>query len=119
MGYSGNRVFVAFVTMALIVAGIIVGGWKLHWWLAQSNQDHQYKVNTHGPQYQAGLVSQERDRVVGYDQLTTAIASSKDAGVKTADTAQRDDIKTSFCQVYTDLTQAPTDIALAHGRICN
>lgn len=104
---------------AFAVAAICVGGWFAYWKLAGSAQSDRYKVNTHSQQYQSGLVSQERDRVQAYDQLGTAIAAVKDPATKTADRAQQDQIRETFCQVYADLQNTPTDLTQAHARICH
>lgn len=85
--------------IALAVA-LWFGGWAL----TQANQNQQYRVSTGGQQYQSGLVSQERDRIAGYD--------------KAADGPQKEQIRTTFCQVYPDLNPAPADLVSAHARIC-
>lgn len=92
--------------VAVFVAVVVLctGGWLLYWRLALAGQNNQYNVNTHSQQYQAGLIAQERDRIAGYDAAI--------------DPAQKQQIKTSFCQVYPDLTQPPIDIQSAHARIC-
>ena len=98
-------------TAALTVAGIIifaalsVGLWFGYYALAGANQTANYKVNTNSQQYQSGLVSQERDRIAGYDAAV--------------DSAQKAQIKTTFCQVFSDLKPAPDDLVTANSRICN
>jgi len=94
------------LTIVSIIAGIgvCVGLWFGYWALAQANQTQQYKVNTNGQQYQSSLVSQERDRISGYDIATND--------------AQKAQIKSTFCQVYPDLNPAPNDLVQAHARIC-
>jgi len=73
-----------------------VGCWFGYWALAKKSTSNQYDVNTHNQQYQAGLVSQERDRVQAYD---TAV-----------DPAQKQQIKLTFCQVYPNLSPPPADL---------
>lgn len=98
------KTFFALIAAGLTVVLLSIGGWYGYWALAKSGQNNQYNVNTHTQQYQAGLVAQERDRVTGYDAAV--------------DPAQKAQIKTTFCQVYTDLTQPPADIQSAYARIC-
>lgn len=102
----------------LLAVAICVGGWFGYWALAGHSQTRRYEVNTQSQQYQASLVSQERDRVVGYDQLTTAIAGTTDATIKAADQEQQDSIKSTFCAVYADLKPPTTDLLEAQSRIC-
>lgn len=98
-------------TVGLTIVGVIlavavsVGLWFGYYALAGANQTANYKVNTNSQQYQAGLVSQERDRIAGFDAAV--------------DSAQKEQIKTTFCQVFTDLKPAPDDLVLANSRICN
>lgn len=95
-------------TKVLIVLGIIavlVGGWFGYWALARANTAEQYKVNTGTQQYQSSVISQERDYVHDYD--------------RTVDTAQKQQIAQTFCDRYTELTQIPNDLSLAHARLCN
>lgn len=92
-----------FLGVILVVA-LAIGGWFGYWALAQENQTQRYKVNTNGQQYQSGLVSQQRDRIAGYDIATNP--------------AQKAQIKTTFCQVYMDLNPAPADLVAANARIC-
>jgi hypothetical protein len=105
-------------TTALVVAGLCIGGWFAYWGLAGSSQDHRNHVNTHSQQYQAGLISQERDRAQSYDQLAAALAGTHDPAVKSADQSQQEQIKETFCQVFADLTEAPADLTQANARIC-
>lgn len=94
----------AVVGATLAAVLLCVGGWYGYWHLAKAGQNNRYDVNTHSQQYQAALVSQERDRVAGYDAAT--------------DPAQKQQIKATFCAVYLDLTQVPADLSAAHARIC-
>jgi hypothetical protein len=95
------------LTIVATVAGLalLVGLWFGGWALAGLNQTKQYEVNTNSQQFQGGLVSQERDRVAGYDAAV--------------DPAQKDNIKQTFCTVFADLKPAPEDLVLAQSRICN
>jgi nitrogen fixation-related uncharacterized protein len=93
-----------YVLAAIAVVAILVGGWFGFWALARANQQQQYQVNTDGQQYQASLISQERDRVAGYDAA--------------ADGPQKEQIKSTFCAIYLTLKPAPEDLAAAYSRIC-
>lgn len=92
------------VAVFLAVVAIAVGGWFGYWALAKAGQSERYNVNTHSQQYQAGLVSQERDRVLAYDTAT--------------DEAQKAQIRATFCAAYTQLDPPTPDLADAHIRIC-
>jgi hypothetical protein len=99
----GRRIALAFGAAVAAVA-VSVGGWYGYWALAGHSQTRQYQVNTNSQQYQCGLVSQERDRVQGFDTATND--------------AQKNQIAMTFCSVYADLTIVPNDLADAYGRIC-
>lgn len=96
----------ALVIVLSVIVGIalIVGAWFGYWALARANQTQQYGVNTDGQQYQAGLISQERDRVTAYNVAT--------------DPGQKKSIADQFCAVYLDLTKPPTDLVAAYDDIC-
>lgn len=88
----------------LVVVGIAVGGWQLHWYLAKSAVGHQYDVNTGTQQYQAGLISQERNLSLDWNRAV--------------DPSQKQAIADQFCAVYPNLTPAPADLVTAHVSIC-
>ena len=103
-GHTARNIVLAIVG---VIAGgaLIVGLWFGGWALAGANQTKQYQVNTNSQQFQGGLVSQERDRIAAYDAAV--------------DGAQKQQIKTTFCQVFQDLKPAPDDLVTANSRICN
>jgi hypothetical protein len=98
------------VTALLAVVGIAVfvllciGAYQGYWYLAKKNVQNQYDVNTGTQQYQAGLISQERDLVIGWNR-------SPDAGQKTAMADQ-------FCAIYSQIHPVPADLAVAHSTMC-
>lgn len=92
------------IAAILVVALCATGGWFGYWWMAKASQNNRYDVNTHSQQYQAGLIAQLRDKAAGWDAAV--------------DTAQKTQIAESFCALYVDLTQPPSDLQSAHIRIC-
>jgi hypothetical protein len=95
------------LTVALVAAtavALMTACWFGYWALDRQATSNRYSNDTHNQQYQSGLVSQERDRVQGYDTAT--------------DPAQKQQIKATFCQVYPTLDQPPADLVSAHARIC-
>lgn len=92
------------VLASIAVVALLVGCWFGYWALTKQAVSNQYDVNTNTQQYQAGLISQERDRVTAYDAAT--------------DESQKANIRSQFCTVYADLTKPPADLAAAHTRIC-
>lgn len=106
-----------FAAIALLV-GLSIGGYELYWSVEGHNANHRNDVNTHSQNYQAGLISGERDKVTSIGQLTTAIAGSHDASVKAADTTQLTQLTSAFCSTYVDLTEVPTDLQVAHKQLC-
>lgn len=97
---------IGLVIVGVVVAiAIVVGAWTGYWWIARQSQNNRYDVNQHSQQYQGALVSQERDRVQGWDAAT--------------DPAQKRQIADTFCAVYETLTQPPTDLVEANARICH
>jgi hypothetical protein len=94
------------IALAVLVSVVlIIGGWYAYWGLTKASTANRYDVNTHGQQYQSGLISQERDRVSGYLAAT--------------DPAQKRAIADQFCAVYASLDPAPADLAAQHATICN
>jgi hypothetical protein len=102
-GSVSRNVLLAAVAVLLFVA-LCIAAWFGYWALKETNVDKQYKVNTNTQQYQAGLISQERDAVMGWN---TAV-----------DPGQKDLIKTTFCTQYLNLTQPPADLVFAQSKIC-
>lgn len=94
----------AIILAAVATVLLAVGGWFGYWALAKAGQSARYNVNTHNQQYQAGLISAERDRVTGYDAAT--------------DEAQKNQIRSTFCAVYSQLDPPTPDLVDAHTRIC-
>jgi nitrogen fixation-related uncharacterized protein len=92
------------ILVCVTVVAILVGGWFGYWALAKKSTSNQYDVNTHNQQFQSGLVAQERNYVQGYDAAP--------------DGPQKQQIKATFCQIYPDLSPAPSDLIVAHARIC-
>jgi hypothetical protein len=95
-----------FWTIAVLgVVGILcIGGYGLYWWIAKDSTARQYDVNTGTQQYQSGLISQERDLVIGYHRTT--------------DDSQKAAISDQFCAIYQQLTPPPADLASAYPTIC-
>lgn len=93
------------IGIAILTAAILIGLWFGGWALYQANQSARYAANTHSQQWQAGIISQQRDRVTAYDIAT--------------DEGQKKQIATTFCAVYLDLNPAPADLTDANFRICN
>lgn len=87
-----------------IVGILIVGGYGLYWWVAKDSTARQYDVNTGTQQYQSGLISQERDLVIGYH--------------RSLDTGQKAAISDQFCAVYPQLKPPTPDLATAYPAIC-
>lgn len=100
---TAGDLFKAF-GVAVIVIAILVGLWFGGWALYKANVEKKYEVNTGTQQYQAGLISQQRDRVAAYDA--------------TDNEAQKRNIATAFCAVHSELTKVPDDLQVAYGRIC-
>lgn len=93
-----------YVSIGLLVVAMSIAGWFGYWALAKAGQSARYDVNTNNQQYQAGLVAQERDRVIAYD--------------RSADDAQKQAIADQFCAVYDQLNPPTPDLVRAHARIC-
>jgi flagellar basal body-associated protein FliL len=101
-----SRINVALISIlaALVVVGLAVGGWFLYWHLAKAGQANRYEVNVGTQQYQAGLIQQERDRVIAYNIAT--------------DPGQKKAIADQFCAIFPSIVPAPTDLVSANASIC-
>ena len=88
---------VAFVALCFF-------GYQGYWHLMKSNVGHQYDVNTGTQQYQAGLISRERDFAIDWNRAV--------------DPAQKDALADQFCQIYPDLKPPPADLVQDHAIIC-
>lgn len=95
----------AFLTLVSVgVVALIVVPFLIWWFAGAALTGRQYHNDTQNQQYQAGLISAERDRVQAYD---TAL-----------DPGQKTQIGATFCAVYMDLNPAPSDLVAAYSRIC-
>lgn len=92
------------ILAAVTVAALLTACWFGYWALNRQVISNRYQNDTHNQQYQSGLVSQERDRVQGYDAAT--------------DPAQKAQIKATFCQIYPNIDKPPADLVSARNRIC-
>lgn len=95
-----------FATIAglVVLVGLAVGGYSLYWHVAKQNVRNQYDVNTNTQQYQAGLISQERNLALDWG--------------KAVDPGQKQAIADQFCGIYPNLNPTPSDLATANTRIC-
>lgn len=79
----------------VVAAGIVVGGWQLHWWLAQSAQGHQNHIERYTYGFQT---AQLQDAEAAYSQIAGIDAQIQsnpgDAGPLTA---QKKALETQFC----------------------
>ncbi len=89
----------------LVGIALLIGGWYAYWGLSRVSTTNRYDVNTRTQQYQAGLISQERDRVSGYMAAT--------------DPAQKAVIAQQFCAVYPSLDPPPADLATQAVTLCH
>lgn len=93
------------VAAVVLVIALAIGAWFGYWALTRENTEQRYKVNTGTQQYQSGLIAQQRDRALAYDQ--------------TANPDQQAAIAAQFCQIALTLSQPPADLTQAAARICN
>lgn len=100
---SGKQIL-AIIGVVLLLAAITVGCWFGYWAVYKQSVKNQYDVNTHTQQYQSSLVQQERDFAQGYNAAT--------------DPAQKAQIRSTFCSMYTNLDNPPADLASAQVQIC-
>jgi hypothetical protein len=94
-----------FSRMVVVTIAVLVCGWFLYWAIAGMAKDNRYKVNVQSQQYQAGIISQLRDTITGYDVAR--------------DPAQKKQLQTTFCALYQNLTLIPADLHDAALRICS
>lgn len=87
---------------------VVVIGWALWhglWAANRSAVQHTYEINRDSQQFQAGLISQERNLSLDWNRAI-------DPGQKRA-------IADQFCQIYPNLQPATADLASVHDSICN
>jgi len=93
------------VVVLLVSVAVIGGAWFAYWAIQKQSTENRYDINTGTQQYQSALISQERDRVTAYDV--------------SVDEAQKKNIASTFCAVYSELTNPTEDLSAAERRICN
>lgn len=97
---------VGIIVTIVVVIGLIFGGAVVYWnVIAPAISQGQYNTNRNSQQFQATTIAHGRDLVTGYNL-------ANDDGSKIA-------IKAEFCQIYHDITVAPSDLAAAHQQLCN
>lgn len=111
---------VVFYTLMVIVMIAVIGvsGYFLYFKVAQDSTTRRYNVNTHNQQYQAGLISQERDNAQAYNSDSISIANTTDPAVKQSFMSQQSQLKATFCQIYPNLDPPPADLVQANAQIC-
>lgn len=101
----GSKILVGMAAFVLFI-GLCVGGWYGYWALQSSSQQNRYQVNTHGQQYQSGIIAQARDDAKGWNVAV--------------DSAQKKFLATEFCTVYLNIdSPKPADIVADYAIICN
>jgi hypothetical protein len=101
---DGLAAALVFVVGAALFVLLCIGAYQGYWYLAKKNTQNQYDVNTGTQQYQAGLISQERDLVIGWN--------------RSPDTGQKAAMADQFCAIYSQVHPVPADLAVAHSTMC-
>jgi hypothetical protein len=66
---EGKRWVIPAIAVVVLLAAIFVGGWKLHWWLAQSTVNHQTRIIQGSDSNQRALVADITEKI---GDVTTA-----------------------------------------------
>lgn len=67
---EGKRWVLLAILGVALVAAIIAGGWKLHWWLAQSSVNHQTRIIQGSDSNQRALVADLTDKIGDVSKIT-------------------------------------------------
>lgn len=94
------------VVGALLVGGVSVAGWKLHWWAAEQTAQKTAQINRETLAFQAGLEDDINQKLPDLANLTSTIAETTDAGERAALNAQAKTVKQSICTDYSQLNQS-------------
>jgi hypothetical protein len=101
---EGTSEIAATLGVLFIIAGVVAALIAAWWFFGAAVTGRQYHNDTHNQQYQAGLISAERDRAQAYQVATSA--------------GQKAQLKATFCATYPNITDVPTDLADAYTVIC-
>lgn len=67
---EGKRWVIPAIVGVAVLAAIFVGGWKLHWWLANSTVNHQTQIIQNSDSNQRALVSDLTEKIGDVDNAT-------------------------------------------------
>lgn len=70
--------WVGLITLVM-VAALVIGGWKAHWWFAQHNADNQAKVIQHGYANQSSLRDEITQDITKIDELNQEVSNGGNA----------------------------------------
>lgn len=73
---EGKRWVIPAIIAVVVVAAIFVGGWKLHWWLANSTVNHQTHIIQGSDSNQRALVSDLTDKIGDISKITVQMDSA-------------------------------------------
>jgi hypothetical protein len=93
---DGIKLAFSALGLMAVVAGIIIGGWQAHWWLAQSSTNHQSHILRSGYGNQQTLRDQITKNLGTLTDLDSQIIENPVSTVQL--TAQRRAIANIVCQ---------------------
>jgi len=92
----------------VLVALVVFGGYKAHWWLYANSVKQQYQINNSSQEHQGSLLSGMRDDFPAWQQDETAAKQAPGSSQTWLQQAVSE--KRSFCAALPQLTIVPADI---------
>jgi hypothetical protein len=92
----------------LVVAIVIIGGWKLNWWLANANANKQTQVTNEGVSNQSGIqtaISQKIDDIAGVNLSILQANAANEPSVASALDSQRVRLVEEVCNLSAELSK--------------
>jgi uncharacterized protein HemX len=90
-----TRVIVLALLALVVAAGVAIGGWQLHWWVAQSAQGHQNHIQRYTYGFQT---AQLQDAEAVYTQIAALDSQIQQQPSNAAPLdAQKSALDTQFC----------------------
>jgi hypothetical protein len=99
---------IAAIGVILVLAVIFIGGWKLHWWLANSAANHQTQITNNGVSNQSGLqteISQKVNDIAGINLSVLQANAAGEPSVVSSLDAQRVRLVEEVCNASAELTR--------------
>jgi len=106
----GGNIFLWVIAATLVIGLIMVGGWRLHWWLTGKAVNYQSHIIRNSYSNQQTLRDQITQQISNILSINTQLTQTNNAGEQAALRAQRIAIGGILCQQASEVVGDPLPV---------